>query len=83
LATTSLPIGAAYVLAFGAYEGALFLVTFALGGQDAFTPAIVGHVVVLLNLGWTAGLVGTYEILRYSGVISAERSRASSAPFPA
>jgi hypothetical protein len=74
-------IGAAFVLAFGAYEGGLFLVTFALGGQDAFTPAIVGHV-ALLNLGWTVGLVGTYEILRYSGAIRAERRRVSSAPFP-
>jgi len=73
-------IGAAFVLAFAAYEGGLFLVTFALGGQDAFTPAIVGHV-ALLNFGWTVGLVGTYEILRYSGALSAERRRVSSAPF--
>jgi len=55
--------------------------TFTLGGQDAFTPAIVGHV-ALLNLGWTVGLVGTYEILRYSGAITVERRRVSSAPFP-
>src|SRR5271169_6018032 len=74
-------VGTAFVLAFGAYEGGLFLVTFAMGGQDAFTPAIVGHV-ALLNLGWTVGLVGTYEILRYSGAITAERRRVSSAPFP-
>jgi hypothetical protein len=73
-------IGAAFVSAFGAYEGGLFLVTFALGGQDAFIPAIVGHV-ALLNLGWTVGLVGTYEILRYSGAITAQRRRISSAPF--
>jgi len=74
-------IGAAFVVAFAAYEGGLFLVTFALGGQDAFTPAIVGHV-ALLNLGWTVGLVGTYEILRYSGAIPVERRRVSSAAFP-
>ena len=74
-------IGAAFVVAFAAYEGGLFLVTFALGGEDAFTPAIVGHV-ALLNLGWTVGLVGTYEILRHSGAITAERRRVSSAPFP-
>jgi hypothetical protein len=74
-------VGAALVSAFGAYEGGLFLVTFALGGQDAFTPAIVGHV-ALLNLGWTVGLVGTYEILQYSGAIPAQRRRVSSAPFP-
>jgi hypothetical protein len=73
-------IGAAFVLALAAYEGGLFLVTFALGGQDAFTPAIVGHV-ALLNLGWTVGLVGTYEILRYSGAIPVGRRRVSSAPF--
>jgi hypothetical protein len=74
-------IGAAFVLAFGAYEGGLFLVTFALGGEDAFTPAIVGHV-ALLNFGWTVGLLGTYEILRYSGAVPTERRRVSSAPFP-
>ena len=51
------------MVAFAAYEGGLFLMTFTLGGQDAFTPAIVGHV-ALLNLGWTVGLVGTYEISR-------------------
>jgi hypothetical protein len=73
-------ISAAFVLVFGAYEGGLFLVTFALGGQDAFTSAIVGHV-ALLNLGWTVGLLGAYEILRYSGAIPAER-RLSSAPLP-
>ena len=73
-------IGAAFVSAFGAYEGGLFVVTFALGGQDAFTPAIVGHV-ALLNLGWTVGLIGTYEILRYRGAIPEERRRASSAPL--
>jgi hypothetical protein len=74
-------IGAAFVVALAAYEGGLFLATFALGGQDAFTPAIVGHV-ALLNLGWTVALVGTYEILRYSGAIPAERRPVSSAPFP-
>ncbi len=63
-------IGAAFIIALGAYEGGLFLVTFALGGRDAFTPAIVGHV-ALLNLGWTVALLGTYEMLRYSGAISA------------
>ena len=81
LRNTVATIGAAFVLAFGAYEGGLFLVTFALGGADAFTPAIVGHV-ALLNFGWTVGLVGTYQILRYSGAITAQRHRGSSAPFP-
>ncbi len=74
-------IGAAFVLAFGAYEGGLFLVTFALGGGDAFTPVIIGHV-ALLNLGWTVGLVGTYETLRYSGAVTAQRRHGFSAPLP-
>jgi hypothetical protein len=74
--------GAAFALAFAAYEGALFLVTFGLGGADAFMPAIVGHA-ALLNLGWAIGLVGTYEILRYSGTITTEHRRRSSAPFRA
>jgi hypothetical protein len=74
-------IAAAFVLAFAAYEGGLFLVTFGLGGADGFTPAIVGHV-ALLNLGWTVGLVGTYEILRYSGALTAQRRRGSSIAFP-
>jgi hypothetical protein len=74
-------VGAAFVVAFGAYEGGLFLVTFALGGKDAFTPAIVGHV-ALLNLGWTVALVGTYEVLRYRGAISTGHHRGSAA-FPA
>lgn len=74
-------IGAAFALAFGAYEGGLFLVTFGLGGADTFTPAIISHV-GLLNLGWTVGLVGTYEILRYSGTITAQRRRGSSAALP-
>lgn len=71
-------VGAAFVMALGAYQGGLFLVTFALGGRDAFTPAIVGHV-ALLNLGWAFALVGTYEILRYTGAMSGSRSPARSA----
>jgi hypothetical protein len=73
--------GAAFVPAFASYQGGLYLASFALGGGDDFTPAIVGHV-ALLNLGWTVGLVGTYEILRYSGALTAARGRGSSAPLP-
>ena len=69
------------MLAFVAYEGGLFPVPFGLGGANTFTPAIISHI-GLLNLGWTVGLVGTYEILRYSGAITAERRRVSSIPFP-
>ena len=74
-------IGAAFVLAFGSYEGALFLVTFGLGGAGAFTRGSVGHV-ALLSLGWTVALVGTHEILQYSGAIPAQRSHASFVRFP-
>jgi hypothetical protein len=75
---TIVAIGAAFIVALGAYQGGLFLVTFALGGQDAFTPAIVGHV-SLLSLGWTVALVGTYEVLRYTGAMSGSRPPARSA----
>jgi hypothetical protein len=74
-------VGAAFVPAFVIYQGGLFLASFALGGRGDFTPAIVGHV-ALLNLGWTVGLVGTYEMLRYGGALTAERRRGSSAPSP-
>ncbi|HTT79768.1 MAG TPA: hypothetical protein VMF86_08840 [Stellaceae bacterium] len=62
-------VGGAFVMAFGIYEGSLFVVTFALGGRDAFTAAIVGHV-ALLNLGWTVALVGSYQLAWYSGALS-------------
>jgi hypothetical protein len=71
-------VGTSFVVALGAYEGGLFLVTFALGGRDTFTSAIVGHV-ALLNLGWTIALVGTYEILRYSGAMPEGRVGAARA----
>jgi hypothetical protein len=80
LQNTVVAIGASFVVALGAYQGGLFLVTFALGGRDAFTPAIVGDV-ALLSLGWTVALVGTYEILRYSGAVIQHRRRSSSAPI--
>jgi hypothetical protein len=72
--------GAAFVPAFATYQAGLFLASFMLGGRDDFTPAIVGHV-ALLNLGWTVGLVGAYEILRYRGALIAARRRSSSAPL--
>jgi hypothetical protein len=74
-------VGTAFVPAFAIYQGGLYLASFALGGRGDFTPAIVGHV-ALLNLGWTVGLVGTYEMLRYGGALTAERRRGSSAPSP-
>ena len=76
LAASVLRIGAAWnlavalamalIAAFIAYETGLFLVTFALGGRDAFTPAIIGQF-ALLNLVWAVGLVGTHIIFRHSG----------------
>jgi hypothetical protein len=74
-------VGAAFVPAFAIYQGGLYLASFALGGRDDFTPAIVGHV-ALLNLGWAVGLVGTHEILRYGRELIAERRRRSSVPLP-
>jgi hypothetical protein len=71
-------VGASFVVALGAYQGGLFLATFALGGRDAFTPAIIGHV-ALLSLGWTVALVGSWEILRYTGAISVSRPPVRSA----
>jgi hypothetical protein len=62
-------VAAAFVMAFGIYEGWLFLAALALGGREDFTPAIIGHV-ALLNLGWTVALIGTYEVLRYAGLLS-------------
>jgi hypothetical protein len=62
-------VGGSFVVALGAYQGGLFLAILALGGRDAFTPAIVGHV-ALLSFGWTVALVGSYEILRYTGAMS-------------
>jgi len=63
----AIAVGMAAVVAFGAYEATLFLVSLSLGGEEAFAPAIVGRL-VLLNLGWGAALLGGYEILRYVGV---------------
>jgi hypothetical protein len=70
-------VGASFAVALGAYQGGLFLVTFALRDREAFTPAIVGHV-ALLSLGWTVALVGSYEILRYTGAMSGSRPPARS-----
>ena len=59
-------LGMGLIAAFIAYEAGLFLVTFVLGGRDAFTPAIIGQF-ALLNLVWAVGLVGTHIIFRHSG----------------
>jgi hypothetical protein len=56
---------AALIAAFAAYEASLFLVTFALGGQDTFAPAILGHL-ALVNAGWAVALTGMCEMLRFA-----------------
>jgi hypothetical protein len=74
-------VAAAFVPALVINQGGLYLASFALGGTGDFTSAIVGHV-ALLNLGWTVGLVGTYEILRYGGAFTLARRRDPSVPLP-
>lgn len=59
-------LAAAVVAAFAIYEAGLFLVSFALGGQETFAPAIIGQY-ALLTLAWAVGLVGTCQMLRYTG----------------
>lgn len=51
-----LATGAALLVAFVAYEIALFLVALVLGGQEAFAASIIGQF-ALLNLAWTVGLI--------------------------
>jgi hypothetical protein len=74
-------VGAAFVVASAAFEGGLFLAMFALGGQEDFTPAIIGHV-ALLNLGWTVALIGTYETSRYAGLLSGKSPAAATMLAP-
>jgi hypothetical protein len=69
-------VAAAFVVAFGAYEGGLFLAAFALGGRGAFTPAIIAHV-ALLNLGWAVALIGICEVLRYAKLLSGRPTAAA------
>jgi hypothetical protein len=57
-------IGTALLVAFTSYEIGLFVVTFGLGGQEAFSPAIVGKF-ALLNVAWTIGLVAAPLGVRY------------------
>jgi hypothetical protein len=56
-------LGVALLVAFCVYEAGLVLVTPVLGGQEAFTPRIVGEF-ALLNLAWAAALVGALEAWR-------------------
>ena len=41
--STAIALAAALLASFGAYEAALFIATFMLGGQEAFAPSIVGR----------------------------------------
>jgi uncharacterized membrane protein YjdF len=60
--------GIALLVAFAAYEVALFLVALVLGGEDAFAPSIIGQF-ALLNIGWTVGLVMLAEGVHYVGIL--------------
>ena len=62
--SVAVSIGTALLIAFVVYESGLFMVTFGLGGQEAFTPTIVGTF-ALLNLAVAVALVGARERLRY------------------
>ena len=64
LASASAGLAVAFVI----YEAGLFLVTFGLGGSEAFTPAIVGQY-ALLNVVWAAALVGVQEVLWKTRII--------------
>jgi hypothetical protein len=59
-------IGTALLVAFASYEIGLFVVTFGLGSQEAFSPVIVGKF-ALLNVVWAIGLVGASLGVRYVG----------------
>ena len=72
-----LALGSALAAAFGMYEALLFLVTFGLGGQEAFTPEIVGYF-ALLNLLWTLPLVGIWEVLCRARAIGPRIARTGS-----
>ena len=60
--------GAALVAAFAAYEVGLFLISLVLGGEDAFTVAIVGRL-ALLNVAWAVGLVIASEVFRHVSIV--------------
>jgi hypothetical protein len=61
--------GAALLVAFAAYEIALFLVALVLGGEGAFTPSIIGQF-ALLNAAWMVGLIVCAEAMRYLGTMT-------------
>lgn len=65
LAGVTLPfvLGAALVSAYAAYEIVLFAFTFVLGGEGAFTAAIVARF-ALLNALWLMGLVAVCWLCR-------------------
>jgi hypothetical protein len=77
----ALALGSGFAAAFAVYEIALFLVTFGLGGQEAFAPAIVGQF-ALLNLAWTIPLVAVWEILRRARTIGPRTAGAVSSLAP-
>ncbi len=57
---TAMGLAAALVAAFGAYELCLCLISFVLGGQEAFASAVVVRL-ALLNVIWSVMLMAIYE----------------------
>jgi hypothetical protein len=60
---TPLMLAIAFVAAYAAYELALLAVTPVLGGEGAFTAAIVTRI-GLASAAWLIGLVAVCEIVR-------------------
>ena len=71
--------GTTLVVAFAAYEIALFLVALVLGGEDAFAPSIIAEF-ALLNIAWTVGLIVCAEAMRYLGTMSLATGRGHRRP---
>jgi hypothetical protein len=61
--STVLALGFALVVAYTTYELVLFAATPVLGGEGAFTAAIIGRIGVL-NILWLIGLVAASETVR-------------------
>ena len=61
--STVLALSLALVVAYAIYELVLFAATPVLGGEGAFTAAIIGRIGVL-NILWLIGLVAASETVR-------------------
>ncbi|WP_439403971.1 hypothetical protein ACNJX9_20555 [Bradyrhizobium sp. DASA03076] len=72
---TPLALAIALVAAYAAYELALFAATPFLGGQGAFTAAIVSRIGLTCAM-WLAGLVAVCEVARLIGSLGRGRATA-------